>query len=120
MLLDTTVLVDALRGREDAVSFIEELPDQPAVSVISVGELYAGVRPEEEEELARFLSIFRLLSVNDDIARQAGYWKRDFGPSHGTSLADALIAATASVYEKPFATHNTKHFPMLDRAHVPY
>ena len=120
MLLDTTVLVDALRGRKAAVAYMEELPDRPNVSVISIGELYAGVRPEEEDELAHFLSIFRVLEVNEEVARQGGYWRRDFGPSHGTSLTDALIAATAAAHELELATHNTKHFPMLDAVVVPY
>lgn len=120
MLLDTTVLVDALRGRAEAVTYIEELADQPAVSVISVGELYAGVRSEEEDELVRFLSIFRVLPVDAAIARQGGYWRRDCGPSHGTSLTDALVAATADVHQLKLATHNTKHFPMLDPVIVPY
>ena len=120
MLLDTTVLVDALRGRAEAITYVEELADRPSVSVISVGELYAGVRPEEEEQLARFLSVFRVLPVDEEVARQGGYWRRDFGPSHGTSLPDALIAATAATRELELATHNTKHFPMLDAVTVPY
>lgn len=120
VLLDTTVLVDALRGKEEAITYIEALVDPPAVSVVSVAELYAGVRPEEEEELARFLSIFRVLPIENKTARQAGYWRRDFGPSHGPSLTDTLIAATATGHDLELVTHNAKHFPMLDRVTVPY
>lgn len=120
MLLDTTILVDVLRGHERAVAYVEALSDPPVVSVITVGELYAGVRSDEEDELARFLSVFRVVPVNKDIARQGGYWRRKYGPSDGTSLTAALIAATASAEGLDLATHNTKHFPMLEGVHVPY
>ena len=61
-----------------------------------------------------------LLSRSSRLAFQGGYWKRDFGPSHGTSLPDAFIAATAATRELELATHNAKHFPMLDEIIVPY
>jgi hypothetical protein len=51
--------------------------------------------------------------VDTEIARLAGLWKRDHGPSHGTGLADALIAATASKCGASLKTLNTKHFPMI-------
>ncbi len=119
-LLDTTVLVDALRGRSEALRYIGALPEQPAISSVTVAELYAGVRPDEEEDLGRFVAIFRVLPVDAAVAEQAGYWRRDYGPSHGTSLTDAMIAATAAAHGVALATHNIRHFPMLDRAAVPY
>jgi predicted nucleic acid-binding protein len=118
-LLDTTVLVDALRGKTEALRYLDGLPEQPAVSAVTVAELYVGVRPEEEEALEQFLSIFRVFPVDAKAAVQAGYWRRDYGPSHGTSLTDAMIAATAAVQEVEIATHNVKHFLMVDVT-VPY
>jgi hypothetical protein len=50
----------------------------------------------------------------------AGFFKRDYQPSHGTGIADALIAATAEVHEMRLVTLNEKHFPMLDDVVVPY
>jgi len=120
VLLDTTVLVDALRGHPEALRYIEQLPDRPAISSVTVAELYAGVRAEEEEALHQFVSIFNVFPVNVSVAQQAGYWRRDFGPSHGTSLTDAMIAATAATEDSEFVTHNTKHFPMLEQVRVPY
>lgn len=119
-LLDTTVLIDAVRGREEVISYLEGLDDAPVVSVVTVAELYAGVRPDEEEALARFLSIFRILPVDDVVARRAGYWRRDFRPSHGTSLTDALNAAMADKFDLELVTHNVKHFPMLEHIAAPY
>jgi predicted nucleic acid-binding protein len=37
-----------------------------------------------------------------------------------TVLVDGLIAATARLHDLRVATHNRKHFPMLDDVIVPY
>jgi predicted nucleic acid-binding protein len=50
------------------------------------------------------------------MARLGGLFRRDYGRSHGTGLADALIAATA---EEANARFNGRHFPMIE-AKVPY
>jgi predicted nucleic acid-binding protein len=52
--------------------------------------------------------------------RSHGSVKRDYGPSHGTGLADALIAATARDTESALVTLNERHFPMLSDVLVPY
>jgi predicted nucleic acid-binding protein len=56
--------------------------------------------------------------IINDIRR--GLWRRDFGPSHGVGLADAVIAATAAEKGATLVTTNRKHFPMLTSVLVPY
>jgi len=51
---------------------------------------------------------------------QAGLWRRTYGRSHGTGLADALIAASASAAQATLVTLNRKHFPMLADVLVPF
>lgn len=48
LLLDTDVLIDYLRGRSEAIDYVDTLPNPLFVSVITVGELYAGVRDGAE------------------------------------------------------------------------
>lgn len=43
-LVDTDVLIDYLRGRAEAVTYLESLEASLLISVITVAELYAGVR----------------------------------------------------------------------------
>lgn len=121
LLLDTDVLIEYLRGRTKAVQYLEALTEELFVSVISVAELYVGLKGDDERQaLEQFLLAFRLLPVTDAIARTAGGFRRDYGPSHSTSLADALIAATAQKNADVLVTFNTKHFPMLDNVRRPY
>ena len=49
-----------------------------------------------------------------------GLYRRDYGRSHGTGLADALIAATSEENGADLVTFNRRHFPMVSRLVVPY
>jgi predicted nucleic acid-binding protein len=46
-------------------------------------------------------------------AMLAGEYLNTYAKSHDLQIADALIAATASIAGEELATLNTKHFPML-------
>ena len=120
-LLDTDVLVDYLRGSGPAVGFFKETQERLLVSAVSVAELYAGVKGEEEEtQLASFIASFEIVEVDLSIARQGGLFRNQYFRSHGVGLADALIAASAVRCDAHLITLNRKHFPMLSDIEVPY
>lgn len=121
LLFDTDVLVDYLRGRTEAVSFLEAQADPLLVPAMVVAELYAGVREGRERiALGGFLAAFEIVSVDAGIAERGGLMRRDFGKSHGTGLSDALIAASAQQRNAALVTLNRKHYPMLADVLVPY
>ena len=122
LLLDTDVLIDYLRGVPEAVSYLEAQDGPLYTSAITAAELYAGVREgKERAELDTFLSAFDVLPVNAALAERGGLYCRDYRPSHGTELTDALIAATVKSLDAVLVTLNEKHYPMLpDRIRVPY
>ena len=114
VLPDTDILVDFLRGHEEAVALIRKYDSEIILSAIVVAELYAGVKGESEEAvLGEFVSLFRVVPVTVAIARSAGMYKRDYGRSHGVGLADAVIAATAFAENAELQTLNTRHYPMM-------
>ena len=118
VLVDTDVLIDYLRGHPSAVRFVTGHIDDTIVSAMSIAELYAGVRGESEgpESLAlvNFLDILRVEPVSREIARAGGLYRRDYGPSHGVGLADAVIAATAVAVDAALKTLNVRHYPMFE------
>ena len=121
LLVDTDVLIEYLRGRGEAVEYLESLSSDLYLSVISVAELSVGARGDEEvRSLTQFLLAFTVLPVTEKVARLGGLYRRDFRPSHGTGLADALIAATAIENGANLVTFNRRHFPMVSRITVPY
>lgn len=121
LLIDTDVLIDYLRSRAEAVTYIESLTEPLMMSAITLAELYAGVRDgAERAALDAFAGAFTVLPVDDEVAVQGGLYRRDYGKSHNVGLADALIAATAETAQASLVTLNDKHFPMLSNVTVPY
>ncbi len=121
LLIDTEVLVEYLRGRDAAIEYFEGLAQELSVSSITVAEIYAGARATHEHSALELLfQGLAVVPVTAEIARDAGQLRHRFGPSHGTGLADAIIAATAIALGATLATFNTERFPMLAAVSAPY
>jgi len=115
ILLDTTVLIDVLRGRSAAgrVLGLRSAGEVPFVCCINVEEIWRGLRPGEEDGAARLLGGLRLAPLGLSEGRRAGTWRRDAAAEGETlSQADCLIAAAAVGVGARLATGNPKHFPM--------
>lgn len=120
-LFDTDIVIEYLRGSEQAGSYFENLAGELLLSTITVAELWSGVKGKDEEHsLEQFLLAFDILPVDADVARLGGLFRRQFGPSHGTGLGDALIAATAQRSGAFLVSFNRRHYPMLTEVTVPY
>jgi predicted nucleic acid-binding protein len=121
LLVDTDILIDYLRGRAEAVTYLEGLTGILFVSAISVAELDAGVREgAERTKLDVFLTAFEVVPVDAEIAQRGGLYRRDYGKTHNVGLPDALIAATVETRKARLVTLNQKHFPMLTDVIIPY
>jgi predicted nucleic acid-binding protein len=121
LLIDTNILIDYLRQKEEARGFLEGLQETPLISALTVAELYAGVREGEERQRTEvFLGTFEVVPVTQELAQQGGLFRRDYAPKHGTDLADGIIAATVKDRKARLATLNDRHFPMLSNVLVPY
>ena len=118
VLVDTDVLIDFLRGYGPAVSFVDDHSDRIVLSAIVVAELHAGAKgakgEAEQTVLDKLLSVVRVVPLSGEIARLGGLYRRDYGPSHGTGLSDALVAATAFLENAALKTLNVKHYPMFE------
>jgi predicted nucleic acid-binding protein len=114
-LLDTCVIIDYLRDRQEAIKYMRRQDARPAVSAITAAELFAGVRSSAEEHRIEALCGHLLIRhVDLEIARLAGSYCRRYKDADGVQISDALIAATARIHRARLVTRNTRHFPMLD------
>ncbi|WP_411728631.1 type II toxin-antitoxin system VapC family toxin [Methyloglobulus sp.] len=121
ILINTDVLIDYLRGLEDAKNFIASLPEQAYISAITVAELHVGVRNgKERAALTEFLDTLDTIALDAELAAEGGLLRRDYGKSHGVGLNDALIAATVLKNRLQLVTLNGKHYPMVKNVLVPY
>lgn len=114
-LLDTTVLIDALRGRSarDRVLALNETGEAPCVCAVSVEELARGARPAERDQTRLLLASLRLAPLGVEEGWRADSWRQSFA-SRGITLGqtNCLIAAAAHGVGARLATGNPRHFPM--------
>jgi predicted nucleic acid-binding protein len=117
VLLDTTVLIDALRGRSviDRLRGLRQAGVVPLTCAINVEEIARGLRPEEEQAAGRLFTGLRIVPLGRAEGEQAGAWRRQFA-SRGITLAqaDCLVAAAALRARAHLATGNPSDFPMSE------
>jgi predicted nucleic acid-binding protein len=116
ILLDTSVILDHLNGRGGRTEHLSHLLDQGhllACCPVNITEVYAGLRPGEEERTRVFLERLEFLPVTAAVAMEAGLLRRDWRQKgHTLSYSDVTIAAVALAHGLPLLTGNRKHFPM--------
>jgi predicted nucleic acid-binding protein len=124
LLLDTTVLIDALRGRSAAERLrgLRGEGPPPYVCAVNVEEVWRGARSGEEEAVGRLLGALRIAPLGRAEGERAGRWRAAFAARGSTlSQADCLIAAAAVGVGARLATGNPRDFPMekLEVEHWP-
>jgi predicted nucleic acid-binding protein len=116
LLLDTSVLIDALRMRRGRRQWLAELVRAGhtlATSALNLAEVYAGMRPEEEARTKAFLNALACLEITASVAEMAGKLRSQWARQGRTlTLADTIVAAVALEQGCPLATDNRRDFPM--------
>ena len=117
LLLDSTVLIDALRGRlaADRLRGLRRAGVEPWTCAISVEEIWRGINPEEQRHARRLFKGLRLAPLGVTEGERAGTWRRVYA-GRGVTLhqADCLIAAASVGIGARLATGNTADFPMAE------
>jgi predicted nucleic acid-binding protein len=122
-LLDTSVIIDALNQKHGRWQFLASLVaagDTLACSVVTLTEIYAGVRPNELSLTEQFLDGLEHYQLDARLARDAGLLKNDWAKQGRTlRVVDLIIAATALAHNLMLMTDNRKDFPMSQLALYP-
>jgi len=114
-LLDTTIIIDHLRGNKKVNSRLEKIGQRGDIAgccCVNIAETYAGMREKEKEKTDRFIESLYYFEVTKEIARLAGELRQKY-VKRGKTLAatDVIIAATAITYGLTLLTKNVKHYP---------
>jgi predicted nucleic acid-binding protein len=107
LLLDTTILIDVLRGEAPALAWLEQ-QERPHISVISWIEVLMGCREGETGRVEAWLETFPRLPLDDAIALESVRLRQH----HGLKIPDAIILATARCADLSLATRNSRDVPL--------
>jgi len=125
LLLDTSVLIDHLRGRPKAAT--ELVPraighgDELWSSQLVRAEVLAGMRGGEEAATRDLLALITWVDVDESLSEAAGALGRQFLRSHpGIEIVDLVVAALARQLDAELKTTNVRHFPMFPGLKAPY
>lgn len=111
LFLDTSVVIDFLRGADFAPALIQREP--LLISPVTVEEVLFGMRPAEERMTLELFEGLLVVSLGQAEGRMSGQWRRDYAKRGLTlTMEDTLIAAGAVTHGLPLATGNAKDFPM--------
>src|SRR6202035_4008552 len=118
LLLDSSVLIDVLRRRNQRREFVAELVRAGhflSTSMLNVAEVYAGMRPSEETDAEILSARLHVYELSGRSARLAGEMKNIWSKKGRTRrLADEILAAVAIEQECKLPTDNRKPFPMRE------
>lgn len=117
VILDSDVLIDLARADARAVDLVDGLISQrerPAISIITEMELFLGARTKAEQRSVRQLvQRFEVLPLSEMISVRARNLAVRYARSHGLTIPDALIAATAIANRALLLTRNMRHFSFI-------
>jgi len=118
ILLDTSVIIDYLRAKDKAQTWLYQLSRQEAIFAISIithSELWAGKSVWESKnrskQLTELFKAIKILELDLDVSKQAG----QLHAKKAIHLFDAMIAATAIKYDYKLATLNQKDFQKIEK-----
>ena len=114
-LLDTTIIIDHLRGDKKANSCLEEIGQRGDIAgccCINIAEVYSGMLEKEAVKTNRFINSLYYYEVTREISKVAGKLRQKY-QKKGTTLAttDIIIGAAALIYDLILVTRNIKHYP---------
>lgn len=123
VVVDTSILIDVLRGEQAAAAVLREARDTGPLHASEVTrlEVLAGMRAREEDATRALLQAFTWHPLDEKLAEIAGELGRQWLPGNrGIDSADLAIAATGIALSARLFTRNVKHFPMFLGLRAPY
>ncbi len=90
--------------------------DNVVLSAITKMELMLGATNKADMgRITKKLSRFNIALINNEITMEAFDLLQNYRLSHGLSLPDSIIAATALIADLELFTYNTKDFKFISR-----
>ena len=120
MILDTSIIIDLLRGNKETKKKIEEIENKNITLVttsISVFEVFQGISFINNDNKDKIYSLFESINILDfdnSSAREGGIIQSNL-KKEGKMIdpEDAMIAGIAKIHGEIILTRNKKHFERI-------
>lgn len=117
-LIDTNIFIDSFRGKKRAQEFLDHTATV-FCSVITVAELIQGSRNNKEKTvIEQSLQAVQIVPITTQTSKKMLELMSKYSLSHGLTIPDALIAASAIEENLALITANTKHFSFIKNLKV--
>ncbi len=123
MILDTTVIIDILRGNKLVLEKVKDLEDKSVVlstTSISVFEIWQGIKEtENEEKIQNFFESINVFMFDIQDAQEAGRIQARL-KKQGLIIdpEDSMIAGIAKIHKESVLTKNIHHFERINNLKV--
>lgn len=123
VLLDTSYLIDYMRGKEEAKKLYEKLSEKgeefhvPSIAIMEIANGAYGKNKKDDEigQIKEFLASFSILSFDQESAWKAGEIEAFLGrKGEIIEPEDIMIGAIALQNGEILVTRNAKHFDRIE------
>ena len=120
ILCDTNVFIHAFNGNKKTIDHLKIIGmNNIVLSAITVMELYQGMANKQElAQMKKKLRYYDIIHVDKLISDKAIDLIEAFKLSHGLQIPDAIIGATAIIYNIPLYTYNIKDFNFMPNINI--
>lgn len=116
IFIDTNIVIEYLKNKDFLSKYnINNL----FINDIVIMELYQGAKNKNDLTfIKKETSVFQILKMNQEIIELSKQIVEQYNLSHNMKIMDALIAATAMVYDLELMTLNRKDFLYLEQLNL--
>jgi predicted nucleic acid-binding protein len=115
VLCDTNVFISAFNGRTDTINQLDKIGlTEIVLSAVTIMELFQGMGNKNElAQMKKRIKFYDTIQIDHAISEKAIELIEKHKLSYGLQIPDAIIGATAIVYQIPLYTYNVRDFDFL-------
>lgn len=116
MPIDSSIVIDHLRGRTEARQFLQDCQQRGDLSshAVVVAEVMAGARNRaDQDQIERLFASFRIAQISEIDSSHSIQLLTRHRLASGDGWLDCIIAATALQLAEPVVTLNVRHFSIF-------
>jgi predicted nucleic acid-binding protein len=114
IILDTNILIEILKNNKATIEEVEKYEIHYISEITKMELFYGALNKAELEKLHKFISLFTVIPINENISATASKLIYQYAKSNNLNIPDGLIAATSLESGIKLFTYNMKDFKYIE------